>query len=281
MCTGRFGIRGVVRGTALAMAALALGTGAASAETYTINTLTADELDAILHHDPLSNLSDDAISEFEYSSIDGVAVLSATIGQTHESSAYVVQVAINNVLHEDAVAHRNLIVGSFGGNRGIVSVNQDSGSFNNQANVRAISIGGGDGAAFQQAEAWGVQVVGGNVVTATGGGGYHNSIESSFNGGSGIVGVNQAAGSANAQANLVALTFSTGAGVEVLALGDSTLAQVSGDNDVNVDDQTPRSNTVSDSFNGFSGVAQVNQAAGNANAVGQSIGINANVRTLP
>lgn len=281
MFTGRFGSLGVARGSALALAALALGTGAASAETYTINTLTAEELDAILHHDPLSNLSDDAVSAFEYSSIDGVAVLSANIGQLHESSAYVVQVAINNVLHEDAVAHRNLIAGSFGGNRGIVSVNQDSGSFNNQANVRAISVGfDGEGAGFQHAEAWGVQVVGGNVVTANGGG-YHNSIESSFNGGSGIVGVNQAAGSANAQANLLSLTFATGAGVEVMALGDTTLAQVSGDNDVEVDDQTPRSNTVSDSFNGFSGVAQVNQAAGNANAVGQSIGINASVRTLP
>lgn len=280
----RFGwldVSGLGRRAALAAAALALAAGSASAEDFTINTLTADQLDAILHHDPFPNLPDEYASDFQIESIDGAAVLSASIGQMHESQAYVVQVAIGNVLHEEAVAHRNLIVGSFGGNRGIVSVNQDSGSFNNQANVRAIAVGrDGQGTDLQNAEVWGVQVVGGNTIISQGGS-FDNRIESSFNGTAGIVGVNQASGSGNAQANVLSLSVGLASGVEVLALNDVTLAQVGGDNDIETDDSTPRSNTITDSFNDFSGVAQVNQVAGNGNVVGQSVGITANVRSMP
>lgn len=260
---------------------LAASAGMAAAEDFSINTLTAEELDAILHHDPFANLPAGFAGSLSIESIDGVAVVAGTIGQLRETETFFVQAAVSNVLTEGAIDRRNTISGSFDGNRGIVSVNQDTGAANSQANLRSISLGlAGEGADLQDAEIWGVQVLGGNRLTSAGGA-QHNVIEASFNGVAGIVGVNQAAGSLNLQANTLALAVGMSSGPEALALNDVTLAQISGDNELEVDDTAPRSNTIEDSFNDFSGIAQVNQAAGFGNVVGQNIGITASIRRMP
>jgi len=89
-----------------------------------------------------------------------------------------------------------------------------------------------------------------------------DTIDGSFGGGTGVVGVNQAAGSLNNQNNALAVALGDHV---VHALGEADLGQFNSFNEVNVIDQV-RTDTISgDSFSGFSGVAMVNQSSGSIN----------------
>src|SRR5262249_38505097 len=86
-----------------------------------------------------------------------------------------------------------------------------------------------------------------------------DTIDSSLNGGTGVVGVNQAAGSLNNQNNALAVALGDHV---VHALGEADLGQFNSFNEVNVIDQI-RTDTISGgSLSSFSGVAMVNQASG-------------------
>lgn len=105
-----------------------------------------------------------------------------------------------------------------------------------------------------------------------------DTIEGSFEGASGVVGVNQAAGSLNNQNNAIAIAVGTDA---VYALGEADLGQYNTANLADVTDQT-RTDTIAGSFGNFAGIASVNQAAGalnnQANVVDVAVSLGA---TLP
>jgi len=88
-----------------------------------------------------------------------------------------------------------------------------------------------------------------------------DTISDSFGGASGIVGVNQAAGSLNNQNNAVAVAVGTNA---VYALGEADLGQYNTANLADVTDQI-RTDRISGSFGNFSGIASINQASGSLN----------------
>jgi len=88
-----------------------------------------------------------------------------------------------------------------------------------------------------------------------------DTIADSFTGASGVIGVNQAAGNLNNQNNAVAIAVSSRV---VYALGEADLGQFNTGNYANVTDQL-RADTISGSFNGASGIVQVNQSAGSLN----------------
>lgn len=88
-----------------------------------------------------------------------------------------------------------------------------------------------------------------------------DTIDGSFEGASGVVGVNQAAGSLNNQNNAIAIAVGTNA---VYALGEADLGQYNTANLADVTDQT-RTDAISGSFGNFAGIAAVNQAAGTLN----------------
>lgn len=89
-----------------------------------------------------------------------------------------------------------------------------------------------------------------------------NTITGSFSNASGIVQVNQSAGSLNNQNNGVAIALGDFA---VFALGEIDLGQVNAYNLVDVID-TVRTDTIDGgSFDGFSGIAQVSQSSGSVN----------------
>jgi hypothetical protein len=93
-----------------------------------------------------------------------------------------------------------------------------------------------------------------------------NDIENSFNNTQGIAQVNQAAGKGNNQLNIVALAFAPGASFSP-ALTDTELQQISDPNQQPVHDYVGQGNQMNNSFNNFSGIAQVSQVAGDANMI--------------
>jgi len=97
-----------------------------------------------------------------------------------------------------------------------------------------------------------------NVFGAT----LRDDITGSFGGGSGVVGVNQAAGSLNNQNNALSIAVAEPA---VYALGEANLGQFNTFNTVDVIDQVRTDSISGGSFDGFAGVAMVNQSSGSIN----------------
>jgi hypothetical protein len=163
------------------------------------------------------------------------------------------------------------IGGHAGGSaQGVVSVNVAAGSLNAQANVRAIAFGdAGAGASGVQRVDAGAADRRRDATAHLGGGAFHGT--------QGIVGLNQAAGSANAQLNVLALAAS--AGVDVLQQVDNlVLAGVAAPTESAGD---PAAGTAraplreahidGGAFGAPSGVVQINQTAGVGNASANAI----------
>lgn len=89
-----------------------------------------------------------------------------------------------------------------------------------------------------------------------------DSITGSFADGAGVVGVNQASGSINNQNNALAIAIGDEA---VYALGEADLGQFNTRNLVDVIDQVRTDEISGGSFDGFAGVAMVNQSSGSVN----------------
>lgn len=160
--------------------------------------------------------------------------------------------------------------GAMSGVSGISSVNSSAGDFNQQANVRAISINPGGTANAQNQVS---QFQGPEFSTPVG----QADVQiraGAYTGSMGIMGVNQAAGIANSQVNGLAI----GIGTRVEAVGDSTLATMaprvsslggntpgaSSNQKVGVDDTA---------FAGARGILQLNQTAGTGNRSANTLGI--------
>lgn len=161
------------------------------------------------------------------------------------------------------------------GAQGRIAINQAAGVGNTQANLAAIAIspdGRGlvDLHAHQQTQA-------GNPLRAA-----SARIEGqTFTDASGLLSLNQAAGSGNAQLNLFAIGHGDAmANANVIAgLDDAALAAVAGDNrteGAEVSSMVRTATIEGGAFRGSQGVVQVNQAAGVGNA-----SVNAIVLQLP
>jgi len=207
-----------------------------------------------------------------YWQISGADEAAAIVANTRAVAfAHVVasQTLANNVLNLQDMSSSALIQDSFNGDAGIIDVNQQAGDLNNQANVRAFAYTPGLGT-LQAAQADVTMAMYGNSIT-TSGGALSAGIDGSFNNTVGIVGVNQAAGSLNEEVNVLALSLGASPGADSIILDDATLALIGtpDQNTENKDPNKPRQQTTSmtNSFNNFTGIAQVNQVAGDLNRV--------------
>lgn len=172
-----------------------------------------------------------------------------------------------------------LVTRSFQSGSGAFALNQDAGLVNNQLNALVVTVRDPGTQSDQPVDMDALAISGqvtfeGNQIVSTGGV-RQDRVENSFGGTTGTVALNQSAGVANQQSNVLLI----GIGLKVdpeqfVKLGSETLSNVGGNNTTSDQSggadmsKTTRIDSLTDSFVGFSGVAQVAQSAGNGNIVG-------------
>jgi len=164
-----------------------------------------------------------------------------------------------------AMADNNAVINNSGKDyRGNFSINQAAGNQQQQANNRAIALGG-------QATTVNIQRLDGQVDPSLNA---KAAIQgASFTNGNGMLGVNQAAGANNQTVNAVRISVNPGP----QSIDDSVLLQ---QNTTQLTDSglTPTTGsrlvvTSDQAFTGSRGVIQVNQSAGVGNRVANTLGI--------
>jgi len=155
---------------------------------------------------------------------------------------------------------------------GILQANQAAGAGAAQANIAAIAVAE-NGFALADALA---------DVPAGGGEGHGDlpvpagsaAITGSFNGASGLVQLNQAAGSGNAQTNLFAAAFGTHASASAIPeAGLGEMRPVPAGDAQAQDEEAGAQLSIADSFAGFTGVAQVSQVVGHGNQTANTVSV--------
>jgi hypothetical protein len=161
----------------------------------------------------------------------------------------------------------NNINNSFVGFVGVAQVNQSAGLLNNQGNVLAAGFTGQLGFPLSMVEAAVEKANVGNVL-AIADSVFADNIVSSFNGFTGLAQVNQAAGILNNQDNVFALATNLPTAGDVqrpmVAENDTFLSMENTGNAAMVAN-TVTTATIRNSFNSYTGFAQVNQAPGSQN----------------
>ncbi len=197
--------------------------------------------------DAIANQSN---QENEVTGVDGVA--------DNPNSAFGIQKAAD-------------ITNSVNENQGVIGLNQDTSNMVNQANLVSLALtntgNGTEEASLTNSQAEAEQINTFNRVT-------HfevldvdltpdltASIEGSINDNTGVVGVNQNAGNMNNQLNALALAVGLGS---KFALSEASLGQFNVGNSVD-EIETVKTNLLSFSVNGNSGIVGVNQSTGNMN----------------
>ena len=194
-----------------------------------------------------------------------VVVVSAPVGAA-EADAILNQetsaITIGNEEVADDENHRtSTITGSMIANTGIVGVNQDSGTGNNQGNVTAVALT--DVEAFANSQASADQVTDRNSVFAEDSS-KEDLLRDSISGNFGIVGANQSTGNMNNQGNEVAVAASLLENGVLVALAEADLGQVSTNNLVD-EVSTDKLDRILNSINGNHGIVGFNQTSGNMN----------------
>ena len=188
-----------------------------------------------------------------------------TYNPDSRASAQVFKKQVNqgNVYEPWFVTNQDLIVDSFTGYKGIGQANQAAGPMNNQGNVVNAAVTSKQNA-YASAEVTDVQFNDGLCYDPEKDpfSSFNDKIERSFNRFEGVGQVNQSAGFANNQNNVVNVAFSTNGAM--VATSDVQLEQVNVKNVV-ISSFICTTNTAKESFNGFTGVGQMNQSAGNFN----------------
>lgn len=165
-------------------------------------------------------------------------------------------------------------------NTGLVMINQDTGVGSNQSNVRVLALTdrAPEGAHIEEAML-SASIVSRDNRVLTIGGSRSNTISDSFEGAVGVAGINQASGLLNDETNAFVMTAGLGlstesGGLEVLSAKALQLAVVKENNEVDPESAPgPRSDVLTNSFAGFKGFAQVNQASGNLNSLFNGISL--------
>jgi hypothetical protein len=162
------------------------------------------------------------------------------------------------------LTHSRIDGHALSGTSGAIGVNQAAGDHNQQANLRAFAIGDYASATVQPTQLrTHNRATAPDVATATIGG-------QAFNGASGILSINQASGTGNAEVNAVTAAL---AQQGIREADDNWFAAASASAGGNPSPASPatagRERTVaveSSALNGVNGVVQLNQVAGSANA---------------
>ena len=203
--------------------------------------------------------------------------------------------------------------GSFANAIGILGINQDAGALGSQANVVTVTTAEGGGA-VQAAHPLVVMEQSGNfalissedleqaVLDADPSGTLETviiqdaptaqlvsrgmretTIANSFQNAGGLVSINQSVGVLDQQVNVVAFAFGTTMGPEIMAVADATLGTMSAQSDgpVTEDSEGSRLASVTDSFQGFRGVLQINQSASDRSQVANVLGVTVSVISVP
>ena len=203
--------------------------------------------------------------------------------------------------------------GSFANAIGILGINQDAGALGSQANVVTVTTAEGGGA-VQAAHPLVVMERSGNfaltssedleqaVLDADPSGTLETviiqdaptarfvsrglretTIANSFQNAGGLVSINQSVGVLDQQVNVVAFAFGTTMGPEIMAVADATLGTMSAQSDgpVTEDSEGSRLASVTDSFQGFRGVLQINQSASDRSQVANVLGVTVSVISVP
>jgi hypothetical protein len=210
------------------------------------------------------------------------AVVNIAVEKSAESQALANQDNLFNEACSNCAEKADTTTGSFNGNSGVVNGNQAAGNMNNQGNAVSVAVdtGGGDVPnlqidvpGFAEAQAHAEQVNADNNVDTVNLIFRNADITDSFNDNTGVVGFNQSPGNMNNQVNLVSLAIAlTDSGV---ALSEADLGQWNQFNIVEESDSVgfagdgrdiigiQKSATITGSLNGNTGIAGVNQSAGN------------------
>jgi hypothetical protein len=207
----------------------------------------------------------------------GFAQESAPNGTIIQGYAGVSIEAVSNItgnyVAETSVSHASSLMGSFQGFKGVGATNQAAGNLNNQGTYIGFAATGSNNA-LMTTDVTLATIHENNSLVTTGKTDYQATIGGkSFQGATGIVAVNQAAGNMNSQLKAITVCMGNAAAV----LNNSQLSQVNSNNTIKV--QGPMTANVSldpDTFQGFKGVASVTQVAGNLNQVATSLRINVN-----
>ena len=147
------------------------------------------------------------------------------------------------------------------GNTGVVGVNQDAGTANNQGNVTAVALT--DVEAFANSQASASQLTTDNEVNVEDSN-LEDLLTNSILGNFGIVGVNQSVGYMNNQANVVAVAASLLENGILVALAEADLGQVTSHNRVD-EVVTEKIDRILNSINSNHGIVGFNQSSGNMN----------------
>lgn len=165
------------------------------------------------------------------------------------------------------------VIGDFAleGSRGIIGVNIVAGDSNAQLNARAlaVSIGQGLSATAQIKASQHVGLPGGGLYSAV------SLIEgNAFSNASGLISINHASGSGNAQLNDVAIGFALGGvAVSESELSLTVTGQSASQHTSDSDGQHRQVSIGEGAFNGTSGLVQINQLAGSGNITSNSFGL--------
>jgi hypothetical protein len=263
-------------------AAFALGAAGQSQDGNVINQTdvspTALIQDSINNNGDITQVNQDVGNSANQTNV-------VAIGYTGGAVAYsvgdVTQSQVGNVVNETNVTPSAMIVGSMNGNAGITQVNQHVHNTGNQANVVALGLTGGGGAALFEDVSY-VSVQTENAVT-TSGGVRTALITDSLNGYAGTAQVNQSAGNFNNQANILAMAVGLSQVDQAFMLADDTLATVSANNTVLEDPDNPTSGAtvIEGAFEGFQGIGLVTQVTGDSNTVTNLVGVSVTTVVLP
>ncbi len=155
--------------------------------------------------------------------------------------------------------------------QGLLGLNQDAGAGNDQANAVAIAVTPADASAVVariSIDAESGPTDGGAPSLQT------NTISGSFNNAVGIGQISQTTGRGNVQINAIALAFADNAAFSP-ALTDVQLKAVAGPATGPGGSSAARgsANAIDNAFNGFRGIAQVQQIAGDRNVVADVVAI--------
>lgn len=212
---------------------------------------------------------------------EGIEGVQAVVGlEVARGSVVVEQNFTSNQVMQSNISEIITLEKSFNQAGGIINVNQSAGNLNAQSNVRLITMGenlSGNPLITVARSA----VYAGNVVNGAGAG--ETSIQDSFNDTVGLVGINQSSGSLNQQVNIAVLSLGALVGPDAITIGDTTLKNVNAhmENHVDDDQRMQRSNALTNSFHGFRGIAQIQQAAGDGNSTANMLGLSVSIMDLP
>jgi hypothetical protein len=180
----------------------------------------------------------------------------------------------------DQISTRGAVLqDSIQGNIGIVQFNQDVGVATNQANMISIAIAAGANNAVVGTSFHGEHIFTDNNITI-GNITRTATIANVLNNSSGVVQINQNVGNANVNLNFFGLALGLANGQHAVTVNEGGLSTVATNNSLTINGPVNQTVTISGIYN-FSGIAQINQTAGDGNVANNVLAVNVTVLNMP